>query len=146
VILHHGEGEALPLETIASEPRLVRQPLLVDVLVGARQDAQNLEQGLVLTSGSLSSKKLAPKYALIKDLIEVRLNLDHFTWIARFGNDKKSVICLSQVRHNLLTCKSELLKPRVYREPLPKGKAQNSLDKQRPIMQMLFTFLQNNLP
>ena len=35
--------EPLPLEPVAGEPGLVREPLLVDVLVHAGEDAENLE-------------------------------------------------------------------------------------------------------
>ena len=53
VVLHHGEGEPLALEAIAGEPGLVREPLLVDVLVGARKNAEDLNKKETTTSGSV---------------------------------------------------------------------------------------------
>ena len=42
VVLHHGVGETLPLETVASETRFVADPLLIDVLIRSWHHAQDL--------------------------------------------------------------------------------------------------------
>ena len=44
VVLHHGVGETLPLETVASETRFVADPLLIDVLIRSWHHAQDLAQ------------------------------------------------------------------------------------------------------
>ena len=53
VVLHHGVGQALTLQAVAGEPGLVREPLLVDVLVGAGQDAEDLEQDSIFYLGNV---------------------------------------------------------------------------------------------
>ena len=41
---YHWLGESLSLESVAGEARLVGEPFLVDILVHARQDAEDLSR------------------------------------------------------------------------------------------------------
>ena len=41
-LAHHGRVQALALQSVISEARLVRDPLLVDLLVKSGQDTHNL--------------------------------------------------------------------------------------------------------